>query len=77
MGSVSKIKNMSCNRKISRADDQNLSTAEDLGTYSITSLVEKVLIEEGGKKVVERRTRTSAIHLPHRLGKSFQNIRLL
>ena len=31
----------------------------------------------GGEKVVERRTRTCATRLPHRLGNSFQKIHLL
>ena len=68
---------MSCNRNINRVVDRNLTTAEDLGINSSTSVVEEVLIGGEGKKVVERRTRTCAIRLPHRLGNSFQKIRLL
>ena len=68
---------MSCNRKINWAVDRNLTNEEDLVTNSSASMVEEVLIGGGGKKAVERRTRTCAIHLPHRLGNSFQKIRLL
>ena len=68
---------MLCNHNINRAVDRNLTTAEDLGTNSSTSMVEEVLTRGEGKKVVERKTRTCAIRLPHRLGNSFQKIRLL
>ena len=68
---------MSCNRNNNRAVDRNLTTVEDLGMNSSTSVVKEVLIGGGEKKVVERRTWTCAIHLPHRLGNSFQKIRLL
>ena len=68
---------MPYNRNINRAFDRNLTIVEDLGTNSITSVIEEVLMEERGEKVVERRTRTCVIHLPHRLGNSFQKIRLL
>ena len=54
-----------------------IAIAEDLGINSSTSVLEKVLIGGGGKKVVKRRTRTCTIRLPHRLGNSFQKIRLL
>ena len=40
---------MPCNPNINRAVDRNLTTTEDLGTKSITSVVEEVLIG-GGRK---------------------------
>ena len=68
---------MPCNRNINWDVDRNLTTVEDLGTNSITSVVEEVLIGGGGKIVVEWGTRTCAIRLPHRLGNSLQKICLL
>ena len=67
---------MLCNRSINWAVDRNLITTEDLGTNSSTSVVKEVLIGGGGEKVVEWRTRTCTICLPHRLGNSFQKISL-
>ena len=55
MKTVSKIKNMSFNCNINRAVNRNLTTAEDLGTTSSTSILEEVWIKGGGEKVVERK----------------------
>ena len=44
---------MPCNRNINWAVDRNLTTTEDLGTNSITNVVEEMLIRGGGKIVVE------------------------
>ena len=59
---------MSYNRNINRDVDRSLNIEEDLGINSSTSVVEEVLIGGEEKKVVEWRTRTCAIRLPHRLG---------
>ena len=40
-------------------------------------VVEEVLMEGRGKKVLKQRTWTRAICLPHRLGNFFQKVRLL
>ena len=68
---------MSCNCNMNRAVNRNLTIAEDLFANNSTSVVKEVLIGGRGKKVVERRTRTCAIHLPHRFGNLFQKTRLL
>ena len=68
---------MPYNCNINWAVDRNLTTIEDLGTNSIISVVEELLMEERGEKVVERRTQTCAIYLPHKLGNLFQKTRLL
>ena len=66
-GSAPNIKKKSQDCNISRYIDTKPTTAEHMGTSSGTSVVEKVLIGGGGEKVVERRIRTRAIRLPHRL----------
>ena len=47
--------------------NQNHSITEDPSTRNGTNVVEEVLGGEEREKVVERRTRTRTVRLPHRL----------
>ncbi len=67
LGSVSKTSSKGKGHisNLPRADDD--ITVEGSAASSIINEVDRVLGDEGGEMELERRTRTRAIRLPHRL----------
>ena len=59
---------MSYNHNNNWVVNKNLTVVKELGINNIISVIKEVLIGEKGKKVVEWKTWTCTIYLPHRLG---------